>query len=157
MSELLDYMKDAAGTLSSAYLRLRASALSFAESVGAGRAAELAAAAPDMLCTIASLLRDGRVPRRAKLKLGLAAAYIAMPIDGLPGSLDDIYVGLAALASVMDDIGAEALCEYWPGNVQELLRFKALMIRLNDRFGTGAVRRLAGRLGISVEIEVSAR
>ena len=80
-----------------------------------------------------------------------------MPIDGLPGSLDDIYVGLAALASVMDDIGAEALCEYWPGNVQELLKFKALMSRLNDRFGTGAVRRLAGRLGISVEIEVSAR
>ena len=155
MSELLDYMKDAAGTLSSAYLRLRASALSFAESVGAGRAAELAAAAPDMLCTIASLLRDGRVPRRAKVKLALAAAYFALPIDGLPGCLDDIYVALAALASVMDDIGADEMCAYWPGDEADLMRFIALMRKFNDRCGTGAVRRLAAKLGISASIEVA--
>lgn len=154
--ELLDHLRSAADSACSAYIRLRGAAADAAESVGASRLAEICASAPDILYTITSLLRDGRVPRRAKIKLALAAMYFALPIDGLPGCLDDVYVGLAALASVMDDIGAEELCAYWPGDEADLVRFIALMHRLNERFGTGAVRRLAAKLGISASIEVAA-
>ena len=69
--------------------------------------------------------------------------------------LDDVYVALMALALVMDDIGEEAMAEYWPGDTAELRRFKALMDSLNERFGAGAVRRLARRLGVRVEVEIA--
>lgn len=143
------YMKDT-------YCRLRDSAIAAARDLGAGRLAEVAAGAPDIIYTLFRLMRDGRVPKRAKFKLGLAAAYLAMPLDALPfGVLDDVYVALMALALVMDDIGEEAMAEYWPGDTAELRRFKALMDSLNERFGAGAVRRLAGRLGVRVEVEIA--
>ena len=134
------YMKDT-------YCRLRDSAIAAARDLGAGRLAEVAAGAPDIIYTLFRLLRDGRVPKRAKFKLGLAAAYLAMPLDALPfGVLDDVYVALMALALV---------AEYWPGDTAELRRFKALMDSLNERFGAGAVRRLARRLGVRVEVEIA--
>lgn len=88
--------------------------------------------------------------------MGIAAAYMAMPLDVLPLSgLDDAYVGMVALAGVMDDIGEDVLCEYWPGDTAQLCRFKALMSSLNESFGAGAVRRLGKKLGISVEVKLS--
>ena len=153
--ELFDYLRSAADSACAAYIRVREAAADAAQSVGAGRLAELGSSATDIMYTITALLRDGRVPRRAKVKLALAAAYFALPIDGLPGCLDDIYVALAALASVMDDIGADEMCAYWPGDEADLMRFIALMRKFNDRCGTGAVLRLAAKLGISASIEVA--
>lgn len=136
-----------AGYMMDAYRRVRESALERAEGLGLGSLAKIAAGAPDIVYTLAMLLKDGRVPGRAKVRLGIAAAYFAMPLDALPfGSLDDVYVGLIALAGVMDDVGEELLAEYWPGNVRDLRRFKAVMDSLNERYGAGAIRRLARKL-----------
>ena len=88
----------------------------------------------------------GRVPRRAKIKLGLAAAYFALPLDGMLGVLDDVYVGLVAIAETLDDIDPGVLAGYWPGEVSELFKMKAVLDGLNERFGAGAVRRLAKKL-----------
>ena len=143
------------GYLKDAYRSLRDGALALAREAGAGKLAELAVSAPDIIYTLLMLLRDRRVPRRAKLRLAIAAAYFAMPLDALPfGVLDDVYVALIALAGVMDDIGESLLCAYWPGDPGDLVRFKAVLDSLNERFGAGAVRRLGKRLGIGVEISV---
>ncbi len=145
MAEAYDYMKESG--YAAAYLRLRGAAVRLAGRFGAGRLGEIAAGAPDVIYTLVMLLRDGRVPQKAKVKLGIAAAYFAMPLDVLPfGALDDVYVGLIALAGVMDDVGEGLLCEYWPGDIADLLRFKALMDSLNEKYGAGAVRRLASAL-----------
>lgn len=150
MAQVYDYMKDigpaAAEGLAEGYLRLRGAALALAERYGLGRLAGIAAGAPDLMYTLAMLLRDGRVPRRAKIKLGLAAAYMALPIDGALGVLDDVYVGLAALSEAMRDIDSGVLAEYWPGEVSELFKMKAVLDSLNERYGAGAVRRLAKKL-----------
>ena len=146
---MADYMKDT-------YCRARGNLLALADKFGLGKLAGIASGVPDLAYTIAMLLKDGRVPRHAKLKLGIAAAYMAMPLDVLPLSgLDDAYVGMVALAGVMDDIGEDVLCEYWPGDTAQLRRFKALMSSLNESFGAGAVRRLGKKLGISVEVKLS--
>ena len=150
MTRAYDYMRDigpaVCGSIAEGYLKLRERALSLAGSLGAGRLAGIAAGAPDIIYTVIMLLRDGRVPRRARLKLGLAAAYFALPIDGLPGPVDDAYVGLVALAEVLDDIDPAVLAAYWPGDTGELFKAKAVLSRLNERYGAGAVRRFAAGL-----------
>ena len=63
------YMKDT-------YCRLRDSAIAAARDLGAGRLAEVAAGAPDIIYTLFRLLRDGRVPKRAKFKLEIGRAHV---------------------------------------------------------------------------------
>lgn len=145
---MADYMMDT-------YRREREKVLDFAGKLGLGKLAQIASGVPDLAYTLAMLLKDGRVPKYAKLKLGIAAAYMALPLDILPLSgLDDAYVGMIAIAGAMDEIGEDVLCEYWPGDPEQLLRFKGLMDSLNERCGAGAIRRLGGKLGINVEVKV---
>ena len=150
MAEIYDYMNDigpaAAESLGAGYLRLRDGAMALARRWGVEKLAGIAVGAPDVAYTIAMLLRDGRVPRRAKIKLGLAAAYCVLPLDGMLGVLDDVYVGLTAIAETLDDIDPGVLAGYWPGEVSELFKMKAVLDGLNERFGAGAVRRLARKL-----------
>ena len=145
---MAEYIKDT-------YHSVRDAALSGADRLGAGKLARIVAGAPDILYTLTMLLRDGRVSKRSKFKLGIAAAYFALPLDNGLGALDDIYVALVALAEVMDDVGEAALCEYWPGEAADLMRFKALMDSFNEKAGAGAIRRLGRKLGIGVEVSFS--
>lgn len=152
MAEAYDYMKDIGPAevpagFSAAYLKLRKTALDWAEKHGAGELATIAASAPDVMYTVAMLLRDGRVPKKAKAGLYAAAAYFVLPIDALPlGWLDDVYIALIALTGVMDAVGEEILAEYWPGEAGGIIKMKNMLDTLNERFGAGAVRRLAKRL-----------
>ena len=122
---MADYMKDT-------YCRARGNLLALADKFGLGKLAGIASGVPDLAYTLAMLLD-------------------VLPLSGL----DDAYVGMVALAGVMDDIGEDVLCEYWPGDTAQLRRFKALMSSLNESFGAGAVRRLGKKLGISVEVKLS--
>ncbi len=159
MPEPYDYMPDIGpastdGSLAAAYLGLRSRALGWAQRHGFGAPAEAAASAPDVFYTLAMLLRDGRVPRRSKLKLGIAAAYLALPLDALPfGVLDDVYVALIAITDTLDSVGEDVILEYWPGDADGIKKMKVLLDSLNERYGAGAVRRLAKLLGIRVEID----
>ena len=152
MAEAYDYMKDigpadAPGSFAAAYLKLRGAALDWAQAHGAGELAEIAASAPDVMYTVTMLLRDGRVPKKAKAGLCAAAVYFVLPIDALPlGWLDDVYIALIALTGVMDAVGEDVLAEYWPGEAGGVLKLKGMLDTLNERFGAGAVRRLAKRL-----------
>ena len=150
MAEAYDYMKDlgpaAAEGPGAVYLALRAKAADFAGRFGLDKLCGIAAGATYVAYTIAMLLRDGRVPAPARTKLAIAAVYFALPLDILPGHLDDVWVGLVALTETLSSVDARVVAEYWPGELADLYKAKAVLDNLNGRFGAGAVRRLAAKL-----------
>ena len=85
---------------------------------------------PNIVKLIGRLLRDPRVPRRAKITLGLAAAYTLSPIDLIPevipviGWADDVILVLFAIDSLIERAGPELVSEHWdgPGDLLGLVR-----------------------------------
>jgi uncharacterized membrane protein YkvA (DUF1232 family) len=91
-------------------------------------ARELATLVPNVTRLFAGLVRDPRVPLRAKVVLGASALYLAMPIDVVPdfipiaGSLDDAIVAAFALRFVVRASSPEIVAEHWPGDPATLRR-----------------------------------
>jgi uncharacterized membrane protein YkvA (DUF1232 family) len=91
-------------------------------------ARELAALVPNLTRLFAGLLRDPRVPLRAKLVLGATAVYLASPFDLIPdfipiiGSLDDAIVAAFALRFVVGASSPEIVAEHWAGDPATLRR-----------------------------------
>jgi uncharacterized membrane protein YkvA (DUF1232 family) len=85
------------------------------------RARELATLVPNLMVLFRDLLRDPRVPRGAKLWLGLAVVWIASPIDLVPefipiaGPLDDAIVAALVLRHVLRRTDRSVLFEHWRG------------------------------------------
>jgi uncharacterized membrane protein YkvA (DUF1232 family) len=85
---------------------------------------------PNIVKLVARLLKDPRVPRRAKIMLGLAAAYVASPIDFIPeivpiiGWADDVLIMMFAIDSLIERAGKEVVEELWdgPGDLLALVR-----------------------------------
>lgn len=85
---------------------------------------------PNIVKLVGRLLKDPRVPRRAKITLGLAAAYVASPVDLIPeivpviGWADDIIILMFALDSLIERAGEEVVQEHWdgPGDLLSLVR-----------------------------------
>lgn len=85
---------------------------------------------PNLVKLVGRLLRDPRVPRRSKVALGLAAAYVASPIDLVPefipviGWADDVIFILLAIDSLVERAGPEVVQEHWdgPGDLLALIR-----------------------------------
>jgi uncharacterized membrane protein YkvA (DUF1232 family) len=85
---------------------------------------------PNFAKLVARLLADPRVPRRSKIALGMAAAYVVSPIDLLPefipviGWLDDLLILTYVLDRVIERAGAELVEEHWdgPGDLLGLIR-----------------------------------
>jgi len=85
---------------------------------------------PNIIKLIGRLLKDPRVPRRAKITLGLAAAYVMSPIDLVPevipvlGWADDVIIVMFALDSLIERAGRSVVEEHWdgPGDLLSLVR-----------------------------------
>lgn len=85
---------------------------------------------PNIVKLVSRLLKDPRVPRRAKITLGIAAAYVASPIDLIPevipviGWADDVVILMFAIDSLIDRAGDEIVEELWdgPGDLLLLVR-----------------------------------
>ena len=85
---------------------------------------------PNIIKLVGRLLRDPRVPRRAKITLGLAAAYVMSPIDLIPevipviGWADDVVIMLFAIDSLIERAGHDIVQEHWdgPGDLLALIR-----------------------------------
>jgi uncharacterized membrane protein YkvA (DUF1232 family) len=90
------------------------------------RAREVARFVPDCAVLFRRLLRDARVPRRAKLALVVFVGYLALPFDLVPdfipvvGQLDDALLVAAAVAYVVRHAGRELVEEHWPGSERGL-------------------------------------
>jgi len=91
-------------------------------------ARELATLVPNLTRLFAGLVRDPRVPLRAKVVLGATALYLAMPIDLVPdfipiaGSVDDAIVAAFALRFVVRASSPEIVAEHWRGDPATLRR-----------------------------------
>ena len=89
-------------------------------------AREVAAFVPDCAVLFRRLLADGRVPRRAKVALGLLLLYLVTPFDLVPdfipvaGQLDDAILVAATLAYVARSTGSQLIEELWPGSERGL-------------------------------------
>ena len=85
---------------------------------------------PNLVKLVGRLLKDPRVPRRSKVALGLAAAYVVSPIDLVPefipvfGWADDVIFILYAIDSLIERAGPEVVEEHWdgPGDLLGLIR-----------------------------------
>lgn len=81
---------------------------------------------PNLIKLISRLVKDPRVPRRSKIALGLAAAYVASPIDLIPevipvvGWADDLLFLMLAIDSLIERAGKEVVEEHWDGPVDLL-------------------------------------
>jgi len=108
---------------------------------------------PNLVKLVGRLLKDPRVPRRSKVVLGFAAAYVASPIDIIPefipviGWIDDVLLLLYAVDSLIDRAGSEIVEEHWdgPGDLLGFIREVMGMARsLVPRPLTRALDRLSG-------------
>ena len=94
---------------------------------------ELALFVPNLARLFAGLVRDARVPVRAKIVLGATAVYLASPIDLIPdfipvlGSLDDAVIAAFALRYVVRTTPAGLVAEHWPGDPATLARLLRLI------------------------------
>jgi uncharacterized membrane protein YkvA (DUF1232 family) len=85
------------------------------------QARELVAMLPNLARLFKGLLGDPRVPRHAKIALGIAVVWIASPIDLIPeflpviGPLDDAVVAALVLRYVLRRAGPEVIAEHWRG------------------------------------------
>ncbi|HEX6219492.1 MAG TPA: YkvA family protein [Acidimicrobiia bacterium] len=85
---------------------------------------------PNIVKLVGRLLKDPRVPRRAKITLGLAAAYVMSPIDLIPeviplvGWADDVVILMFAIDSLIERAGSDIVEEHWdgPGDLLGLVR-----------------------------------
>jgi uncharacterized membrane protein YkvA (DUF1232 family) len=98
-------------------------------------ARELAMFIPDCVVLFKRLLGHERVPRRAKVALGLLLLYLVTPFDVVPdfipvaGQLDDAILVAAVLAYVARSVGRELIEQLWPGSERGLRVVLALVSR----------------------------
>jgi uncharacterized membrane protein YkvA (DUF1232 family) len=89
-------------------------------------AREIARFLPDCIVLFKRLLGDDRVPRRAKVVLGLLVPYLLMPFDLVPdfipvaGQLDDAILVAVAIGYVARSAGRDVVEDLWPGSERGL-------------------------------------
>lgn len=93
-----------------------------ARTLPAGPLRELAAFIPDCTTLIRRLRRDPRVPRSARVTVGLALGYVLLPVDIVPdflpvvGALDDVVIVALVLRWAARRVPREAILDAWPGD-----------------------------------------
>lgn len=106
---------------------------------------------PNIVKLVGRLLADPRVPRRSKIALGAAAAYVASPIDLVPdiipviGWADDILFLLMAVDGLITRSGPEIVEEHWDGPV-DLLTLIEDVLSLARGIVPGKIRGIFDRL-----------
>jgi uncharacterized membrane protein YkvA (DUF1232 family) len=81
---------------------------------------------PSYLRLMGGLLTDPRVPTLDKVLLGVAIAYVVMPIDLIPdfipfiGQVDDVFVVMLALRRLIGNAGTRVIRDHWDGAMEDL-------------------------------------
>ena len=72
------------------------------------------------------LLTDARVSAVDKVLLGIAIAYVAMPIDLIPdfipfiGQVDDVFILMLAVRRLISNAGMSVIRDHWDGAIEDL-------------------------------------
>lgn len=86
-----------------------------------GVAKDLAAFLPDCVTTARVLRKDPRVPRRARIAVGIAALWVLSPIDLIPeflpviGPIDDVIAVALLLRYAARTVPRQVILDAWPG------------------------------------------
>jgi uncharacterized membrane protein YkvA (DUF1232 family) len=92
------------------------------------------------------LMKDPRVPTRAKVTLLFAAGYVASPIDFVPdwilglGRFDDLIVAAFALDQMLNRVPEHVVLEHWDGD-EDVLRLIQEILDISTGFMPASIRR----------------
>lgn len=106
---------------------------------------------PNLVKLLWRLVKDPRVPRRSKLALVLAGAYVVSPIDLLPdfivgaGQLDDIFVVALAINHLIQRAGEDVVRQHWDGP-QDLLKVISGVLETTADLVPARLRKLFGQV-----------
>lgn len=106
---------------------------------------------PNLVKLLYELLKDPRVPRRTKLVVGAAAAYVVSPIDLLPefipvvGLADDFLLVAFAINHLVTVAGEEVVLEHWDGP-RDLLELVRTVLDVAGDLVPAPLRRIISRL-----------
>lgn len=81
---------------------------------------------PSYLRLMGGLLTDARVSAVDKVLLGIAIAYVAMPIDLIPdfipfiGQVDDVFILMLAVRRLISNAGMGVIRDHWDGAIEDL-------------------------------------
>ena len=102
----------------------------------------------DLAYLLVKLAMDPDVPSGRKLDFLLSVAYLLLPLDFIPdkwpilGKIDDIYVGLSAVAKVLRGTEREILMRYWQGDEAMLDKTRNWLMMVDLKFGSGLAKNL---------------
>jgi uncharacterized membrane protein YkvA (DUF1232 family) len=77
---------------------------------------------PNVLKLLARVVKDRRVPVRAKAFAAAVLIYVVSPIDVIPdfvigfGKLDDLILSAVAIQHLIEAAGPEIVAEHWDGS-----------------------------------------
>lgn len=117
-------------------------------------AGDLVTTLPNLVKLLSRLVRDPRVPRRSKMVVGAALAYVVSPLDLLPefipvvGFADDALLVAFALNHLVNVAGEEVVLEHWDGP-RDLLEMIRSVLDVASDLVPVKVRRLFSRLSDS--------
>ena len=103
---------------------------------------------PDLVVLILRLLKDKRVPAKAKINLGIAFAYLTSPVDILPdlvpvlGQLDDLIIATTAIHSILRSTPESVIRENWSGSVDVLEGVQNILDAVSYIAGNKLIMRL---------------
>lgn len=108
---------------------------------------EYAFLAPRLVKLVWRLMRDPRVPPRAKATLFMLGGYLASPVDILPdfipglGQLDDLVLAAFALDQILNRVPDEVVRDHWDGD-EDVLEVVRTVLDISTAFIPGWVKRL---------------
>lgn len=106
---------------------------------------------PNLIKLLGRLVRDPRVPRRSKVVIGVALAYLASPVDLIPdfvplvGFADDLLLVAYAVNHLIAVAGEDVVLEHWEGP-RDMLDLVTSVLEIASDLVPPQLKRLIGKL-----------
>lgn len=106
---------------------------------------------PNLIKLLGRLVRDPRVPRRSKVVIGAAMAYLVSPVDLIPefipvvGFADDVLLVSYAVNHLINVAGEDVVLEHWDGP-RDMLELVRSVLEVTSDLVPPQLKRLIGRL-----------
>ena len=106
---------------------------------------------PNLIKLLGRLVRDPPVPRRSKVVIGAALAYLVSPVDLIPefvpvvGFADDVLLVSYAVNHLITVAGEDVVLEHWDGP-RDMLELVRSVLEVASDLVPPQLKRLIGRL-----------
>lgn len=111
---------------------------------------------PDLFHLLWKLTLDPEVPRKTKVKLGIALAYFISPIDLIPegilgplGYTDDLVITALVLNMMINETDPYLVQKHWAGEEDILILVKRIIETADQMIGGGLVNKIKAILKLS--------